>query len=97
MFITTANNIGMIPGPLLDRMEIIPIAGYTEVEKIQIAKNYLLPKQMKDHGLTKGMLQVKDEALQKVVRYYTREAGVRSLERQLASLCRKTAKKIVSS
>ncbi|NEU29805.1 endopeptidase La [bacterium LRH843] len=97
MFITTANNISTIPGPLLDRMEIISIAGYTEIEKIQIAKNYLLPKQMKDHGLTKGMLQLKDDALQKVVRYYTREAGVRALERQLASLCRKAAKKIVSS
>ncbi len=97
MFVTTANNIGTIPGPLLDRMEIISIAGYTELEKIQIAKNYLLPKQMQDHGLTKGMLQVKDEAIQKLVRYYTREAGVRSLERQLATLCRKTAKLIVSS
>ena len=97
MFITTANNIGTIPGPLLDRMEIISIAGYTEVEKIQIAKNYLLPKQMKEHGLTKGMLQVKDIALEKVVRYYTREAGVRGLERQLATLCRKTAKKIVTN
>lgn len=96
MFVTTANNINTIPGPLLDRMEIIPIAGYTEVEKIQIAKNYLLPKQKKDHGLSKGMLQVKDEALQKIVRYYTREAGVRSLERQLASACRKAAKIIVS-
>ncbi|MCM3759746.1 endopeptidase La [Alkalihalobacillus oceani] len=96
MFVTTANNINTIPGPLLDRMEIIPIAGYTEVEKIQIAKNYLLPKQKKDHGLSKGMLQVKDTALQKIVRYYTREAGVRSLERQLASACRKAAKIIVS-
>ncbi len=97
MFVTTANNIGTIPGPLLDRMEIISIAGYTEVEKIQIAKNYLIPKQMKDHGLTKGMLQMKDEAIQKVVRYYTREAGVRNLERQMATLCRKAAKIIVSN
>ncbi len=97
MFVTTANNIGTIPGPLLDRMEIISIAGYTELEKIHIAKDYLLPKQLKDHGLTKGMLQVKDEAIQSLVRYYTREAGVRSLERQLASLCRKTAKMIVSA
>ncbi|MDT8859494.1 endopeptidase La [Alkalihalobacillus sp. MEB130] len=97
MFITTANNIGTIPGPLLDRMEIISLAGYTELEKIHIAKDYLLPKQMKDHGLSKGMLQMKDEAIQKVVRYYTREAGVRNLERQLATLCRKTAKKIVTS
>ncbi len=96
MFITTANNIMTIPGPLLDRMEIISIAGYTEVEKHHIANGYLLPKQMKDHGLTKGMLQVKDDAIQKVIRYYTREAGVRSLERQMATLCRKAAKMIVS-
>lgn len=96
MFVTTANNIATIPGPLRDRMEIISIAGYTEVEKIQIAKNYLLPRQMKDHGLTKGMLQMKDGAIKKVVRYYTREAGVRNLERQMATICRKAAKKIVS-
>lgn len=96
MFITTANNIGAIPEPLLDRMEIISIAGYTELEKQQIAKNYLLPKQMKEHGLSKGMLQVKDEAILKIIRYYTREAGVRNLERQMATLCRKVAKLIVS-
>ncbi len=96
MFITTANNVGTIPEPLLDRMEIITIAGYTEVEKQMIAKEYLLPKQVKEHGLTKGTIQVKDEALLKVIRYYTREAGVRSLERQLATVCRKAAKIIVS-
>ncbi|MDV2684869.1 endopeptidase La [Alkalihalophilus lindianensis] len=96
MFVTTANNIATIPGPLRDRMEMIHIAGYTEVEKMQIAKNYLLPKQMKDHGLSKSMIQVKDEAIQKVIRYYTREAGVRNLERQLATLCRKAAKMIVT-
>lgn len=97
MFITTANNIATIPGPLLDRMEIISIAGYTELEKQQIAKNYLLPKQMKEHGLTKGMLQVKDDAILKIIRYYTREAGVRNLERQMAALCRKAAKMIVTN
>lgn len=97
MFITTANNIATIPGPLLDRMEIISIAGYTELEKQQIAKNYLLPKQMKEHGLTKGMLQVKDDAILKIIRYYTREAGVRNLERQMATLCRKAAKMIVTN
>lgn len=97
MFITTANDLGSIPGPLRDRMEIISIAGYTELEKIHIAKDHLLPKQMKEHGLTKGQLQIRDESIQTIVRYYTREAGVRSLERELATICRKTAKIIVSS
>ncbi len=96
MFIATANDLASIPGPLRDRMEIISIAGYTEIEKVHIAKDHLLPKQLKEHGLSKTMLQVRDEAIQKIVRYYTREAGVRSLERQLASVCRKTAKIIVS-
>ncbi|WP_026671518.1 endopeptidase La [Alkalihalobacterium bogoriense] len=96
MFVTTANNIGTIPGPLLDRMEIISIAGYTEIEKQHIAKGYLLPKQAKNHGLTRGTLQVKDEAILTVIRHYTREAGVRNLERQMATICRKAAKMIVS-
>lgn len=96
MFIATANDLASIPGPLRDRMEIISIAGYTEIEKIHIAKDHLLPKQLKENGLSKTQLQVRDEAIQKIVRYYTREAGVRSLERQLASVCRKTAKIIVS-
>ncbi len=96
MFVTTANNVGTIPGPLLDRMEIIHIPGYTEVEKLHIATDYLLPRQMKDHGLDKGKMQVKEEAMLKVIRYYTREAGVRNLERQMATLCRKAAKIIVS-
>ncbi|PLR75480.1 endopeptidase La [Bacillus sp. V3-13] len=96
MFIATANNLATIPGPLRDRMEIITIAGYTELEKINIAKNHLLPKQLKDHGLSKAQLQMREDAIQKVVRYYTREAGVRGLERQLATICRKTAKIIVS-
>jgi ATP-dependent Lon protease len=95
MFIATANTLETIPGPLLDRLEIISIAGYTEVEKLHIAKEHLIPKQIKEHGLTKGMLQIRDEALLKLIRLYTREAGVRSLERQIASICRKAAKKIV--
>ncbi|RLQ98025.1 endopeptidase La [Falsibacillus albus] len=96
MFVATANNLGTIPAPLRDRMEIITIAGYTEQEKIHIAKDHLLPKQLKEHGLTKGQLQVREDAIQSIVRHYTREAGVRGLERQLAALCRKTAKILVS-
>ncbi|USK32802.1 endopeptidase La [Bacillus sp. F19] len=96
MFIATANNLSTIPGPLRDRMEIITIAGYTEIEKIHIAKDHLLPKQLKDHGLKRSHLQIRESALQNIVRYHTREAGVRSLERQLAAICRKAAKQIVS-
>ncbi|PLR68318.1 MULTISPECIES: endopeptidase La [Bacillaceae] len=96
MFIATANNLSTIPGPLRDRMEIITIAGYTEIEKIHIAKDHLLPKQLKEHGLKKTHLQIRDSAIQNVIRYHTREAGVRSLERQLAAICRKAAKQIVS-
>jgi ATP-dependent Lon protease len=96
MFLATANDLSTIPGPLRDRMEIITIAGYTELEKINIAKDHLLPKQIAENGLTKSQLQVREDAVQAVVRYYTREAGVRGLERQLATLCRKTAKVIVS-
>ena len=97
MFIATANDLSTIPGPLRDRMEIITIPGYTELEKVNIAKDHLLPKQIKEHGLTKGQLQVREEAIQRIVRVYTREAGVRSLERQLATICRKTARIIVST
>ena len=96
MFIATANDLASIPGPLRDRMEILSIAGYTEIEKINIAKDHLLPKQIEEHGLTKGQLQIRDEGIQQIVRYYTREAGVRGLERKLAGICRKTAKIIVS-
>ncbi|MFZ3576384.1 endopeptidase La [Virgibacillus sp. DJP39] len=96
LFIATANYVNNIPGPLLDRMELISIAGYTEVEKLHIAKEHLLPKQLKENGLKKGNLQLRDEALLMLIRTYTREAGVRSLERQLARLCRKAAKIIIS-
>jgi ATP-dependent Lon protease len=96
MFITTANNMATIPEPLLDRMELIHIAGYTEVEKLYIAKQYLIPKQIKEHGLDKGKVQIRDEAVIKLIRHYTREAGVRNLERQIAGLCRKAAKLIVA-
>src|SRR5690625_3068036 len=96
LFIATANYINNIPAPLLDRMELITIAGYTEVEKLHIAKDHLLPKQLKENGLRKGNLQIRDEALLKLIRRYTREAGVRNLERQIATLCRKAAKLVVS-
>jgi len=96
LFIATANYVNHIPGPLLDRMELITIAGYTEVEKLHIAKEHLLPKQLKENGLKRGNLQIRDDALLKLIRTYTREAGVRNLERQLAKLCRKAAKIIIS-
>ncbi len=94
MFLTTANSYNM-PGPLLDRMEIIPLSGYTEDEKTEIAKRHLIAKQIKNHGLKKGEFEVTDEALTDIVRYYTREAGVRNLERELAKLARKAVTKIV--
>lgn len=95
MFITTANAVHNIPRPLLDRMEMIYIPGYTEIEKLQIARKYLLPKQLRDHGLNENQLTIDDEMLMQIIRDYTREAGVRGLEQQLASLCRKAAKRIV--
>ncbi|WP_134018737.1 endopeptidase La [Lysinibacillus sp. YR326] len=96
LFIATANDLSTIPGPLLDRMEVISIAGYTEIEKEQITNNHLIPKQLKEHGLKKTQVIIKDEAVVDIIRYYTREAGVRGLERQIATLCRKIAKIIVS-
>ncbi|MGG7644093.1 endopeptidase La [Rhodovulum sp. YNF3179] len=94
MFITTANSYNM-PGPLLDRMEIITLAGYTEDEKIEIAKRHLVPKQLKGHGLKKDEFELTDAALKEVIRTYTREAGVRNLEREIAKLARKAVTEIV--
>lgn len=96
LFVATANNVNSIPGPLLDRMELISIAGYTEVEKLHIAKEHLLAKQIKENGLKPSNLQVRDSALLKLIRTYTREAGVRGLERQIAKVCRKAARIIIS-
>ena len=94
MFLTTANSYNM-PGPLLDRMEIIPLAGYTEDEKAEIARQHLVPKQVKNHGLKSGEFEVTDGALSEMIRTYTREAGVRNLERELAKLARKAVTKLV--
>ncbi len=96
MFICTSNSMN-IPAPLLDRMEIIRIPGYTEDEKVNIAKKYLIPKQIKDNGLKLGELEIEESAIRDVIRYYTREAGVRGLEREVAKVCRKVVKDIVSS
>jgi ATP-dependent Lon protease len=96
-FITTANTMYNIPRPLQDRMELIQLAGYTEEEKIEIAKRHLLPKQVKEHGLSGEQLVLTDPVLAQVIRSYTRESGVRNLERELATLCRKTARRLVSN
>lgn len=96
VFITTANNVGDIPAPLLDRMELIELPSYTAEEKFHIAKEHLVPKQLKEHGLKGTQLKMQDETLSDLIAYYTKEAGVRNLERCIASLCRKGAKKIAS-
>ncbi|HEX4458916.1 MAG TPA: endopeptidase La, partial [Polyangia bacterium] len=96
MFITTANSLRM-PGPLMDRMEIIRIPGYTEDEKVEIAKRHLIPKEVKAHGLTEGEWTITDAGLRDLIRYHTREAGVRNLEREIANLTRKAVKEIVSN
>ena len=96
VFITTANNISAIPGPLLDRMEVIELPSYTAEEKFHIAKEHLVPKQLKEHGLKASQLKIADETLHDIIQFYTKEAGVRTLERNIASLCRKSAKKIAS-
>lgn len=95
MFIATANSLHTIPRPLLDRMEIINLEGYTETEKFHIGRNYLIPKQLEMHGLVDYKVQVQDQTLKNIIRFYTKEAGVRSLERQVANVCRKVARDIV--
>lgn len=94
-FLTTANNLGTIPGPLRDRMEVIEINSYTQEEKFEIATRYLLPKQLKENGLTEENLQISDTCIEDIIKYYTREAGVRNLEREIGTICRKSAKRIV--
>lgn len=94
MFVTTANSLKM-PQPLLDRMEIIRLSGYTEDEKVEITKRHLLPKEVKLHGLKKGEFSINEEAIRMLVRHYTREAGVRNLEREIANLCRKAIKEVL--
>ncbi len=96
MFVTTANSLNM-PQPLMDRMEIIRIPGYTEDEKVEIAKRHLIPKQVEAHGVRKGEWSITDDALRDLIRYYTREAGVRNLEREIANLTRKAIKEILST
>ena len=95
MFITTANTTDTIPRPLLDRMEVIELNSYTDEEKVEIAKRHLLPKQLKEHGLKKSQLRLSDGALRKMIAAYTRESGVRVLERQIGRLCRKAAMQLV--
>lgn len=96
MFITTANTTDTIPRPLLDRMELIELGSYTDEEKLMIAKNHLLPKQLEKHGIKKSQLRVSDDAIREVITCYTRESGVRNLERNLAQICRKAAMQIVA-
>ncbi|MCX7913957.1 MAG: endopeptidase La [Thermodesulfovibrionales bacterium] len=94
MFITTGNLADTIPTPLKDRMEIIYLSGYTEEEKLQIAKKYLIPKQLEEHGINNNILRIGDSAIRQIITHYTREAGVRNLEREIANLCRKVARKV---
>ena len=97
LFVTTANSLSTIPRPLLDRMEIIEVSGYIEEEKLNIAKKYLLPKQIKEHALKADFIKMDDEVIKTVIDSYTREAGVRNLERTIAKICRKVAKKYVEN
>jgi ATP-dependent Lon protease len=94
MFIATANQIDTVPGPLRDRMEVINLSGYTEEEKLQIAKRYLIPRQTKENGITDKHVTITDEAVKTIIARYTREAGLRNLEREIGSICRKIARKV---
>jgi ATP-dependent Lon protease len=96
LFICTANFIQSIPAPLLDRMEVVEFTGYTEREKLMIARNYLVPRQLNEHGLSTGQIELPDEAVSEVITGYTREAGVRQLEREIGKLCRKVARRIAA-
>ena len=96
MFITTANTLDTIPRPLMDRMEIIELSSYTDEEKLMIAKNHLIPKQMEKHGIKRSQLRLSDDAIREMIRCYTRESGVRNLERMAGKVCRKAAVKLVS-
>lgn len=96
MFITTANSVDTIPEPLLDRMEVIEVPGYTEQEKVKIAQKYLIPKEIKANGLKKENIRISENALHDLVNYYTRESGVRNLERSIGSVCRKVARRVVT-
>ncbi|MBQ7130543.1 MAG: endopeptidase La [Oscillospiraceae bacterium] len=95
MFITTANTLDTVPRPLLDRMEVIELSSYTDEEKLQIARNHLIPKQLKKHGLKKSQVRITDDAVREIISCYTRESGVRTLERNFAEICRKSAMRIL--
>lgn len=96
MFITTANTVDTIPRPLLDRMEVIDVSGYTEEDKLKIAQNYLIPKKVKEHALKEENISFSEKSIRDLINYYTRESGVRNLEREIANICRKVTRKIVS-
>ena len=97
LFVTTANTLQTIPRPLLDRMEVIEITSYTENEKLHIAEEHLIPKQLKKHGLDEKQVKLSRHALEKLIHSYTREAGVRQLERKIGDICRKSAKEILET
>ncbi len=94
-FIATANTLQTIPGPLLDRMEVVELTGYTTAEKFHIAKNHLIPKQLKEHGMTSEQLEIADDALLRIINFYTREAGVRELQRKIAEICRASSEEVL--